>query len=60
MPRIQMTRSVRVALWLLRTYLLVLLALIALRFIRGLAERKPAAESAKVVAGAVTNQPPAK
>ena len=60
MPRIQMTRSVRVALWFLRIYLLVLLALIALRFIRGLGERKQEAESTKVLTGAVTNQPSGK
>jgi hypothetical protein len=34
MPRIKMTRSVRIALWALRIYLLVLLTLIAVKFIR--------------------------
>jgi hypothetical protein len=34
MPRIKMTRTVRVALWALRIYLLVLLALIGLKFVR--------------------------
>lgn len=34
MPRIKMTRTVRIALWALRIYLLVLLTLIAVKFIR--------------------------
>lgn len=34
MPRIKMTPTVRVALWALRIYLLVLLTLIAIKFIR--------------------------
>jgi hypothetical protein len=34
MPRIQMTRSVKVALYFLRIYLIVLLALIGLKFWR--------------------------
>jgi hypothetical protein len=34
MPRIKMTRTVRVALWALRIYLLILLTLIAIKFIR--------------------------
>jgi hypothetical protein len=34
MPRIKMTRTVRFALWALRIYLLILLALIAIKFIR--------------------------
>ncbi|MGA8655996.1 MAG: hypothetical protein WB586_07575 [Chthoniobacterales bacterium] len=34
MPRIKMTPTVRVALWTLRIYLLVLLTLIAIKFIR--------------------------
>jgi hypothetical protein len=57
MARIKMTPMVRIALWALRIYLLVLLSLIALKFIRGFGERKLEAESAKVVTGAVTNQP---
>ena len=34
MPRIKTTRTVRVALWALRIYLLILLALIGLKFVR--------------------------
>jgi hypothetical protein len=34
MPRIKTNRTVRVALWALRIYLLVLLALIGLKFVR--------------------------
>lgn len=33
MPRIKTTRTTRVALWALRIYLLILLGLIALKFI---------------------------
>jgi hypothetical protein len=34
MPRIKMTRTVKVALFFLRVYLIVLLGLIALKFVR--------------------------
>jgi hypothetical protein len=34
MPRIKITPTVRVALWALRVYLLVLLTLIAIKFLR--------------------------
>jgi hypothetical protein len=34
MPRIKMTPMVRIALWALRVYLLVLLTLIAIKFLR--------------------------
>ena len=34
MPRIKTTRTVRIALWALRIYLLILLALIGLKFAR--------------------------
>jgi hypothetical protein len=34
MPRIKMTPTVRIALWALRVYLLVLLTLIAIKFVR--------------------------
>jgi hypothetical protein len=34
MPRIKTTRSARVALWALRIYLLILLGLIGLKFVR--------------------------
>lgn len=58
MARLKMTPMVRIALWALRLYLLVLLSLIALKFIRGFAERKTEGESAATTV--VTNQPPAK
>ncbi len=34
MPRVQMTRTVRIALYFLRFYLIVLLALILVKFLR--------------------------
>jgi hypothetical protein len=34
MPRVKTTRTVRVALWAIRIYLLVLLTLIGLKFLR--------------------------
>ena len=34
MPRVKTTRTVRIALWAIRVYLLVLLTLIGLKFIR--------------------------
>jgi hypothetical protein len=54
MPRIKTNRTVRVALWAIRIYLLVLLALIGLKFVRmysssadkGNAARDPASASA--------------
>jgi len=33
MPRIQMTRTVKIALWLLQIYLITMLVLIALKFV---------------------------
>jgi hypothetical protein len=42
MPRIKMTRTVRVALWALRIYLLILLALIGLKFVRTFASSSSA------------------
>ncbi len=59
MARLKMTPMVRIALWALRLYLLVLLSLIALKFSRGFAERKSEGESA-TAAAAATNQPPTK
>jgi hypothetical protein len=44
MPRIKMTPTVRIALWALRIYLLVLLTLIAIKFLRvfsSTADRQP-------------------
>lgn len=34
MPRIQTTRTVKIALWALRVYLLVMLVLILVKFVR--------------------------
>jgi uncharacterized protein YbcI len=50
MPRIHTTRTVKVALWALRIYLLVLLSLIGLKFVRVFSDsknnRKPEAPAA--------------
>lgn len=51
MPQIQTTRTVRLALWALRIYLLILLSLILLKFVRDFVvpkppETRPAAEQA--------------
>jgi hypothetical protein len=35
MPRIQTTRTVKIALYVLRVYLIVMLALILMKFLRG-------------------------
>jgi len=47
MPRIKTTRTVRIALWALRVYLLILLSLIGLKFTRVFShtdnEQKPGA-----------------
>lgn len=59
MARLKMTPMVRIALWALRLYLLVLLSLIALKFFRGFAERKTESESA-TAAAVSTNLPPVK
>jgi hypothetical protein len=42
MPRINTTRTVRIALWALRIYLLILLALIGLKFTRVFSGSAPA------------------
>jgi hypothetical protein len=54
MPRIKTTRTVRVALWALRFYLLILLGLIALKFVRVFAghDRNPASADANSAAEA--------
>jgi hypothetical protein len=44
MPRIKTTPMVRVALWALRIYLLVLLSLILLSFIRGCSNAQKASK----------------
>ncbi len=45
MPRIEMTRTVRIALFVLRIYLIVLLGLIALKFVRTFTNSSPRAEA---------------
>ncbi len=40
MARIRMTPTARVALWALRVYLLILLSLIGLKFVRGFRETR--------------------
>jgi hypothetical protein len=56
MPRIKTTKTVRFALWALRIYLLILLVLIGIKFIRVFASsHKPDdAASSPPAAGAVT------
>jgi hypothetical protein len=59
MPRIKTTRTVRFALWSLRIYLLILLSLIGLKFVRvfsGSKQQDVSTTGAQVVQ---TNQPPA-
>jgi len=58
MPRIAMTPGVRIALWALRLYLLVLLSLIGLKFVKSFSEPRSAPTPANVPRGAATNQPP--
>jgi hypothetical protein len=58
MPRIAMTPRVRLALWALRLYLLVLLALIGLKFVKSFSEPKSVPGPAAAPASAATNQPP--
>ena len=55
MPRIQTTRTVRVALWALRIYLLVLLTLIGIKFARVFSAQK--ADTSASTSGTVTNNP---
>jgi hypothetical protein len=52
MPRIRTTPTVRVALWALRIYLLILLSLIGLKFVRvfsrsGRQDKPPAASASR-------------
>jgi hypothetical protein len=55
MPRVKTTRMVKIALWAIRIYLLVLLTLIGLKFLRVSqsdgARSKPAQTSAEQPAG---------
>jgi hypothetical protein len=58
MPRIKTTKTVRFALWALRIYLLILLTLIGLKFVRVFATpHRPANEAARPSATAMTNRP---
>ncbi len=50
MPRVKTTRTVRIALWAIRIYLLVLLTLIGLKFLR--VSHSPAAVPPPVIAPA--------
>ncbi len=56
MPRIKTTPMVRIALWALRIYLLILLSLIALKFARMYSQSK---KDAKAAAAATARPEPA-
>jgi hypothetical protein len=49
MPRIEMTPTVRIALFLLRIYLIVLLGLIGLKFVRTFTNSSPRPEAPAAV-----------
>jgi hypothetical protein len=55
MPQIQMTRSVRIALVVLRVYLVIMLALILIGFLRR--EKAVTQESGAATPAATTTQP---
>jgi len=55
MPRIQTTRTVRVALWALRIYLLVLLTLIGIKFARVFSSTQKSAAAAPASATATNS-----
>jgi len=57
MPQVNTTRTVRIALWALRIYLIVLLSLIGLKFVRMI---RGTDASAKPVPAAVATVPAAK
>lgn len=59
MPRIKTTPMVRVALWALRIYLLILLCLIGLKFARVFSGAQKQDGSATGAGGVRTNSPPA-
>jgi hypothetical protein len=59
MPRIKTTPTVRVALWALRIYLLILLSLIGLKFARAFSASHKANASTAAVHATQTNSPPA-
>ncbi|HXP60820.1 MAG TPA: hypothetical protein VN829_10035 [Dongiaceae bacterium] len=59
MPRIKTTRMVRIALWALRIYLLILLSLIGLKFARVFSGSRKHEGSSPGAQGVQTNPPPA-
>lgn len=59
MPRIKTTPTVRVALWALRIYLLILLSLIGLKFARVFSGSQKQAGSTAGAQAVQTNPPPA-
>jgi hypothetical protein len=58
MPRIKTTSMVRIALWALRVYLLILLSLIGLKFARVFSGSQKQDGSATSPQAAQTNSPP--
>ena len=59
MPRIKTTPMVRIALWALRIYLLILLSLIGLKFVRVFSGSKKPDSPITGTQVAQTNSPPA-
>jgi hypothetical protein len=59
MPRIKTTPMVKIALWALRIYLLILLSLIGLKFARVFSGSKQQAGSTAGIHAGQTNLPPA-
>jgi len=60
MPRIKTTPMVKAALWALRIYLLVLLSLIGLKFVKVFSSsQKPDGAAASPLAGIAATNPPA-
>ncbi|MGO8926587.1 MAG: hypothetical protein ACLQU3_06850 [Limisphaerales bacterium] len=59
MPRIHTTPMVRIALWALRIYLLILLSLIGLKFARVFSGSQKQASSITAAQTVPTNTPPA-
>jgi hypothetical protein len=59
MPRIKTTPMVRIALWALRVYLLILLSLIGFKFARAFSSSQKQDGSTAGTQAAQTNAPPA-
>jgi hypothetical protein len=57
MPRIKTTRTVALALWALRIYLLILLSLIGLKFVRVFSAPRAADAPAPAAVTEATNRP---